>query len=156
MNNAMTTQDALSFVEQGEYKVAELLESKEFQATLQLSLQLLLATCHSAARQAGWWKSASTGEDIRSNHLCFSNKLMLIVSECAEAMEGDRKGLPDDKLPHHEMRTVELGDALIRILDTAGGYDLPLAKAMVEKLIFNTVRPDHKLVNRAAAGGKAY
>ena len=37
---------------------------------------------------------------------------MLIVSEIAEAMEGERKDLMDDKLPHRKMAEVELADAL--------------------------------------------
>lgn len=46
--------------------------------------------------------------------------LMLIVSEVAEAMEGRRKSLMDDKLPHRAMAEVELADTCIRILDTLG------------------------------------
>lgn len=88
--------------------------------------------------------------------MCFSQKLMLTVSELSEAMEGDRKNLMDDKLPHRPMREVELADALIRIFDLAGAYDMDLAGALVEKMAFNAQRPDHKLENRQAAGGKTY
>ncbi|XUM19805.1 hypothetical protein ACRAVF_19255 [Bradyrhizobium oligotrophicum S58] len=38
---------------------------------------------------------------------------MLIVSEIAEAMEGERKSLMDDHLPHRKMVEVELADTLI-------------------------------------------
>ena len=112
--------------------------------------------CHGAARAAGWWKDPKTGESITSNPYCFSNKLMLTVSELSEAMEGDRKSLPDDKLPHREMREVELADAVIRIFDLAGGYDMDLGAAIAEKLAFNQKRPDHQIANRIAAGGKTY
>ena len=81
---------------------------------------------------------------------------MLIVSECSEAMEGDRKGLMDDKLPHREMREVELADAVIRAFDLAGAYRFDLAGAIAEKMLFNAMRPDHKLANRMAAGGKKF
>ncbi len=37
-------------------------------------------------------------------------------------MEGERKDLMDDKLPHRKMAEVELADALIRIFDYAGAY----------------------------------
>ena len=151
-----TLEDAMSAIEQDEYSVAELLQDPGFKATLRDSLALLVGTCHSAARQAGWWVDPKTGENIRDNPLCFSNKLALIHSEVSEAMEGDRKGLPDDKLPQYDMRCVELGDALIRICDTAGGFGMSLADATVDKMIFNTVRPDHKLAARAADKGKAY
>ena len=82
--------------------------------------------------------------------------LMLMVSELAEAMEADRKGLVDDKLPHRIGLEVELADAAIRIFDTAGGEGLDVAGAMVEKLAFNAVRPDHKPENRAKDNGKKY
>lgn len=111
--------------------------------------------CHNLARAAGWW-TRPDGSSVTDNALCFSNKLMLIVSEVSEAMEGDRKGIKDDKLPHRDMREVELADAVIRIFDLAGAYDMDLAGAIVEKLAYNQQRADHKPENRAQAGGKAY
>ena len=111
--------------------------------------------CHGAAVRAGWWNNADPNTSM-SNPLHFSNKLALIHSEISEAMEGDRKKLMDDKLPHRPMREVELADAVIRIFDLAGGYGLDLAGAIAEKLVFNAAREDHKPENRAAAGGKAY
>lgn len=116
---------------------------------------LLQDQCHGAAAAAGWWRDVS-GEHITSNPYCFSNKLMLIVSEVSEAMEGDRKGLMDDKLPHRPMREVELADAAIRIFDLAGAYGMDLGNAIAEKLLFNAQRADHKIENRAADGGKKY
>ena len=82
--------------------------------------------------------------------------LMLIVSEVAEAMEGDRKGLMDDHLPNRPMIEVELADALIRILDLAGREGLDIAGAIHDKLIYNQNRADHKKENRELAGGKKY
>lgn len=118
--------------------------------------QQLVDACHGAARDAGWWRNHKTGEPTINNPMCFSQKLMLIVSELAEAMEGDRKNLMDDKLPHRPMREVELADALIRIFDTAGAYGMDIGGAMVEKMAYNAQRTDHKLENRNAEGGKAY
>lgn len=112
--------------------------------------------CFGAANAAGWWHDVKTGESITANPYCFSNKLMLTVSELSEAMEGDRKNLPDDKLPHRPMREVELADAVIRIFDLAGGFGLDLGGAIAEKLAFNAQRPDHKIAHRQAAGGKQY
>ncbi len=122
------------------------------------AVQLLMDTCHDAAKS--WWIDTETGEDVRSwppkfFKLWVASKLMLCVSELAEAMEGLRKGVPDDKLPHHEMFTVEGADALIRICDLYGGLSKPMARAVVEKLAFNAVRADHKIENRVAAGGKS-
>jgi len=115
----------------------------------------LVKVCHGAARDAGWWNNDDPNTS-QANPLHFSNKLCLIHSEISEAMEGDRKKLKDDKLPHRDMREVELADAVIRIFDLAGGYGMDLAGAIVEKLAFNAQRADHKPENRAAAGGKAY
>lgn len=83
-----------------------------------------------------------------------SQKLMLIVTEVAEAMEGHRKDLMDDKLPHHKMVAVELADAIIRILDFCGRYGIDIGSIIAEKHSFNAVRSDHKLENRMKDGGK--
>lgn len=118
---------------------------------IEMGAQWLQTYCHKAAAEAGWWKEGDT-----ENPLMFSNKLCLIHSEVSEAMEGDRKSLMDDKLPHRPMREVELADAVIRIFDLAGAYGLDIAGAIVEKMEYNAQRADHKPENRAKAGGKAY
>lgn len=69
--------------------------------------------------------------------------LALITYEVSEALEADRKDLMDDKLPARKGLEVELADALIRILDMAGGLKLDLGGAMIEKLEFNRSR-EHK------------
>lgn len=118
--------------------------------------QVLQDACYGASFAAGWWVNPKTGADMRDNPMCFSQKLMLTVSELAEAMEGDRKSLMDDKLPHRPMREVELADAVIRIFDLAGAYGMDLGGAITEKMAFNQSRPDHQIKNRNAAGGKSY
>lgn len=112
--------------------------------------------CHDAAASAGWWINLETGGSVTENPYCFSNKLCLIHSEISEAMEGDRKNLMDDKLPHRQMREVELADAVIRIFDLAGAYEMDLAGAIAEKLAYNANRADHKIENRTADGGKKF
>jgi NTP pyrophosphatase (non-canonical NTP hydrolase) len=113
--------------------------------------------CHGAAAAAGWWTDPKTGEpiDLATPNLVPA-KLMLIVSEVAEAMEGDRKKRMDDHLPHHKMLEVELADAAIRIFDLAGALGTDLGMIIREKLEYNAQRADHKLANRAAEGGKGY
>lgn len=118
--------------------------------------QVLQDACHGASKAAGWWVNPTTGVDTRDNPMCFAQKLCLVHSEISEAMEGDRKNLPDDKLPHRPMREVELADAVIRIFDLAGAYGMDLGGAIAEKMEFNARRPDHKLEARQASGGKTY
>lgn len=114
----------------------------------------LVTYFHGKSKAAGWWRE--DGRDLTVDKYVHGTKLMLVVTELAEAMEGLRKGLMDDKLPHRKMAEVELADALIRIFDLAGvlGYDL--GGAVIEKDAYNSVRPDHQPGNRMLAGGKAY
>jgi NTP pyrophosphatase (non-canonical NTP hydrolase) len=102
---------------------------------------------------ARWWKNPATGERIERNR---GEQLMLIVSELSEAMEGERKGLQDDKLPHRPMAEVELADALIRIFDYAAGHGYDLGGAFAETMAYNAVRHDHTDEARLAAGGKKW
>lgn len=106
---------------------------------------------HQASVNGGWWP-----EEVRSNPLTVPAKLCLIHSEVSEAMEGHRKGLMDDKLPHRSMIEVELVDVLLRVFDMAGFLGLDLQGAWDEKKAYNAARADHKPENREKAGGKAY
>jgi NTP pyrophosphatase (non-canonical NTP hydrolase) len=106
--------------------------------------------CFKAAHN--WWHN-NNGERIDRNK---GELLCLIHSEISEAMEGERKGLQDDKLPHRPMAEVELADALIRIFDYAGGFGYDLEGAYREKLEYNAKRADHTHEARAAEGGKKW
>lgn len=114
-------------------------------------VQELVEICHQA--NIGWWVDIHTGMPKPRNH---GELIALIHSELSEALEADRKNLMDDKLTHRHGLEVELADALIRIFDMAGGLGLDIGGAMVEKLVFNAQRADHKRENRIADGGKKY
>lgn len=100
-----------------------------------------------------WWVEPLTGAPRPINH---GEKFMLMVSEISEAMEGQRQGKMDDKLPHRLMVEVELADAIIRIMDYAGKFNLDIGGAIYEKLKYNTTRKDHTTEARLAPGGKKY
>lgn len=100
-----------------------------------------------------WWTDLATGKPLKRN---VGELLCLIHSEISEAMEGHRKGLMDDKLPHRRMIEVELADAMIRILDVSAGLGFDLGGAVMEKLAYNAIREDHKPEARLAEGGKKY
>lgn len=106
-----------------------------------------------ASTNAGWWDDVTNADELFK---VVPAKLCLIHSEISEAMEGHRKGLPDDKLPHYPMFAVELADAVIRIGDLAGKCGIDLGPIIAEKMEFNAVRPDHRRENRALDGGKKY
>jgi NTP pyrophosphatase (non-canonical NTP hydrolase) len=111
----------------------------------------LVELCHDKALQGHWWHDIETGKPLNRN---VGEMLMLIVTEISEAMEAHRKNLMDDKLPHRKGIEVELADAVIRIADLAGGLDLDLSGAILEKIEYNSNRADHKVENRRKDGGK--
>lgn len=116
-----------------------------------MNLNEYAAECHEA--NAKWWHDINTGERLSRNK---GELICLIHSELSEAMEGARKGISDDKLPHRSMEEVEMVDALIRIFDYAGAYGLDLDGAYREKMAYNATRADHTHEARQSAGGKKW
>ena len=70
-----------------------------------------------------WWRDIHTNEPIARDD---GELFMLMASELAEAMEGERKNLDDDKLPQFKMAGVEMCDFAIRIIDYAPRRGLEL------------------------------
>ena len=70
-----------------------------------------------------WWIDINTGMPLKRDK---TELLLLVNTEIAEAVEGLRKDLMDDHLPHRKMAEVEIADALIRIFDFCGGFGIDL------------------------------
>lgn len=111
-----------------------------------LALQAIQNKLHGQAKEMGWHdKPREIGTLIALCH-----------SELSEALEGARKDLNDDHLPHRKMIEVELADCIIRILDMAGALNLDVAGAIADKHHYNANRADHKRENRKGYGGKKF
>lgn len=100
-----------------------------------------------------WWIDINSGEPKERN---VGEMLMLVTSELAEAMEGHRESLNDDKLPQYKMFDVEVIDALIRLFDICGHLVPGAADIFEAKMYYNAHREDHKVEQRLKDNGKKY
>ena len=126
-------------------------ELLDYEMKLARNVNQLSGLCNGLSNDSGWWK----GDEIPSASVK-AMKIALIHSEVSEALEGLRKDCFDDHLTHRKMFEVELADALIRIFDLAGQLDMDLGGALVEKLIYNQTRKDHKKEVRESSNGKKF
>ena len=97
-----------------------------------MTIRQLQQEAHRIAVEHGWWdRTRSAGE-----------ALMLMVTELAEAMEALRAESPKSvKIPSFSKVEEELADAVIRILDFAGGNGLDIEGALAAKMQYNESRP---------------
>lgn len=99
----------------------------------------LAATIH--RRNHKWWHDEK-GHPIKRDA---GELLALVVTEFSEHIEGFRRDLMDDHIPHRKMDEVEIADAVIRILDFAKGYKI---KISMRKPINSAFRTDFSTNNR--------
>lgn len=83
-------------------------------------LQEEAQSIHAQCVAAGWWDEYPNRMDR------FDTAMALVLSELMEGLEGWRKDLMDDHLPHYKMYHVELADAAIRLLDSAAAWNIPV------------------------------
>ena len=105
-----------------------------------LTITKLIEESHGTAKEKGWWDE---GPD---NDRSFGTTLALMHSELSEALEEYRNGKALNEIWYQdngkpEGIPVELADVIIRICDNAGKYDMPLLRALTEKLAYNKTRP---------------
>jgi NTP pyrophosphatase (non-canonical NTP hydrolase) len=120
------------------------------------SINSIIKDIHQKNIKAGWWNDPITGKNLKEDPYVIGTKLLLVVSEIAEATEGFRKDLMDDKLTTRKCVEVELADAVIRIFDICGALNLDLGGAIEEKRSYNSTRSDHQVENRIKVGGKKF
>lgn len=102
-----------------------------------VTMQEVVELCHLIAKHKGWWdRPRNEGEMIA-----------LIHSELSEMLEALRVGdwkedVPmSSKLPGITAEAEEAADVLIRLFDYCGGRWVPIVRATVMKMAYNTNRP---------------
>ncbi len=130
----------------------------EVQERIEYSFLQLQNACHSNAVDKGFWEEDQAVVEVlksaprvdaatlaaKAQENITSTKLMLIVSESAEALEGLRQGNPpSDKLHEwgHTQLEEELADIVVRVLDLSGFLGFNLIKAILRKMAVNAKRP---------------
>lgn len=91
---------------------------------MQQQLNRLAIEIFAQNKAVGWWDNMD--RDIYTT-------LQLVNTEVAEATEGERKNMMDDKLKHRRMGEVELADAVIRLLDLGGRYGWEVCHDLVNE-----------------------
>lgn len=96
------------------------------------------------------WETMSEQQVRLAESLIRSQKMLLMMTEIAEACEGERHGNPEsDHIPEFSALEEEMADLLIRVMTEGvrNGWRIP--QAVVVKMRFNETRPYKH-------GGKAF
>jgi NTP pyrophosphatase (non-canonical NTP hydrolase) len=110
----------------------------------------LISECYGNSERHGFWNDYFDTMAVLHAHVHLQTKYVLdtklhkhalITSEIGECIEGVRKPCADSHCPAFTSEEVELADAVIRILDYAGAFQLRLAEALLAKMRYNATRP---------------
>ena len=104
----------------------------DFETDFEIALDNAIIEVHKLAVDNGFW---DTGLNTPLG------RLMLVVTELGEAAEAIRKPHMDEHCPDFTNYEIELADAVIRIMDIAGGENLDLSGAILAKMAYNKTRP---------------
>ena len=102
-----------------------------------LTVKKLVKEAHENAEKHGFWndyKELEKNNDLVNGNNAIGNRLMLIVSEVAEAQEGLRHG-------DYDNFAEELADVAIRLADLCGGLGIDLETEILKKMEVNKNRP---------------
>ena len=114
-----------------------------------MDLDILINRCHQASKAKGFWDDFKYVMEVlkgdspaQYNYEVITKlaKLQLVNSELGEATEGIRSAEMDGHCPHFTSEEIEVADAVIRICDYAGAFDLRLVEAIAAKLEYNQTR----------------
>lgn len=89
---------------------------------------------HIVMVKKGFWNNGKNNKEVRIDENVIPAKLMLVVTELAEAMEAFR----DDNKENFEE---EIADTFIRLLDLCGAFDINIREEICKKMEKNVKRP---------------
>lgn len=115
-------------------------DNKLEQTYLTRALWTLGDHCYQASWEKGFWSDDPTDANARLYYDV--TKLMLVVTELAEGVEGLRHKNPRSAhIPEFSAIEEEIADAIIRLSDLwfRRGWRVP--EAIIAKLLFNATRP---------------